>query len=69
MSKKLLISIISCILVLGTSSCGYDGHYRYACQDPSNWGAPECNPPFCETNGTCTKYIVKDYEDIIDEQE
>lgn len=69
MTKKLLVLITSCILVLSTTSCGYEGRYRYSCQDPANWSAPECNPPLCEPTGTCTKYVVKDYEDKEDEQE
>ena len=50
--------LLSCILVLGLSGCGYDGHYRYPCQDPANWDAKECNPPICETSGTCTRDII-----------
>jgi hypothetical protein len=48
----------SCILVLGLSGCGYDGHYRYPCQDPANWEKAECNPPLCEATGTCTKDLI-----------
>jgi hypothetical protein len=40
------------------TGCGYDGHYRYPCQDPANWEKAECNPPICETSGTCSKDIV-----------
>jgi len=32
--------------------------YRYPCQDPSNWGKPECEPPACQASGTCTKDLV-----------
>lgn len=53
-----LIGLILTTLVL--SGCGYDGHYRYPCQDPENWGKAECNPPVCEATGTCTKDIVGD---------
>lgn len=45
-------------LILGASSCGYDGGYRYPCQDPANWGDEECVPPVCEVDGTCTKDLV-----------
>lgn len=56
---KILISIFSSIiLALGLSSCGYDGHYRYPCQDPANWESPECNPPLCEATGTCTSDLI-----------
>ena len=38
--------------------CGYDGGYRYECQDPANWAAEECNPPQCKVSGTCTVDII-----------
>jgi len=50
--------IISIILAITLTGCGYDGHYRYPCQDPVNWEAPECNPPICEATGTCTKDLI-----------
>lgn len=40
------------------TGCGYDGSYRYPCQDPANWEAAECNPPVCDATGTCSKDIV-----------
>lgn len=51
------------LLILGTlalalSGCGYDGHYRYPCQDPENWGKAECKPPICTTNGACPVDLV-----------
>ena len=46
------------ILAILLSSCGYDGHYRYPCQDPANWEKAECNPPICEATGTCTKDLI-----------
>jgi hypothetical protein len=56
---KILTAIFSSIiLALGLSACGYDGHYRYPCQDPVNWEAPECNPPLCEATGTCTTDLL-----------
>lgn len=53
--KRLIILISSAILL---TACGYDGNYRYSCQDPANWEAPECNPPLCEASGTCTKDLI-----------
>jgi hypothetical protein len=32
--------------------------YRYMCQDPKNHNSPSCQPPVCETTGTCTKYLI-----------
>lgn len=53
--KKVFI-LVSLGLLL--SGCGYDGHYRYECQDPANWEKAECNPPICETSGTCSRDLV-----------
>lgn len=49
---------LSAILALTITGCGYDGHYRYPCQDPANWEAPECNPPICKATGTCTEDLI-----------
>jgi len=35
--KKLKVFLASSLLVVSLSGCGYDGHYRYPCQDPANW--------------------------------
>ena len=51
-----LIGIVLLGLVL--TGCGYDGHYRYPCQDPANWEKPECNPPLCEAYGYCAKDLL-----------
>ena len=32
--------------------------YRYPCQDPKNHNKDKCNPPPCEADGTCTKYLL-----------
>lgn len=48
-----------CLILAGLSSgCGYDGSYRYECQDPDNWRSPECNPPMCKVNGDCSKDLI-----------
>jgi hypothetical protein len=36
-----------------------DGFFRYPCQSPEMWGAPQCNPPLCEADGTCTDYLIR----------
>ena len=56
--KKLLPIALSGILMLSLTACGYDGNYRYPCQDPLNWEKAECNPPVCEASGTCTKDLL-----------
>jgi hypothetical protein len=39
------------------SGCGYDGGYRYPCQDPTNWESADCKPPICTASGTCPEDI------------
>jgi len=38
------------------SSC--EGHYRYPCQDPANWGNIECNNEVCKAEGSCTDDVL-----------
>jgi hypothetical protein len=49
------LALISALLLAG---CGYDGSYRYPCQNPTNWDTPDCQPPICEASGTCTKDLI-----------
>jgi hypothetical protein len=56
---KLRSILASCILVLSISGCGYDGSYRYPCQDPANWKEAECKPPLCKVNTTCPEDVNK----------
>jgi hypothetical protein len=58
MNKKVFSIISSTLLFITLSGCGYDGHYRYPCQDPANWGTAECIPPVCEASGSCTKDLL-----------
>jgi len=51
---KKLIPVLLLLLV----GCGYDGNYRYECQDPVNWEKEECNPPLCKVDGACSKDLV-----------
>jgi len=46
------------ILLLLLAGCGYDGNYRYECQDPEKWKEPKCNPPMCKVDGACSKDLV-----------
>jgi hypothetical protein len=34
--------------------------YRYPCQNPKNHNTADCQPPACEADGTCTKYLLKE---------
>jgi len=56
---KLRILLLLSILALGLSGCGYDGHYRYPCQNPVNWESAECKPPICTANGACPEDLAK----------
>jgi len=51
-----VLAAAAIVLVLG--GCGYDGKYRYECQDPENWDAEECNPPICLVDGMCTETLI-----------
>lgn len=56
--KPLLSVIFAFIIAIGITACGYDGHYRYPCQDPANFGSKECIPPLCKVNGQCTEDLL-----------
>jgi hypothetical protein len=53
--KKIILAFISFVAL---TSCGYDGEYRYKCQDPDNWGKSECEPPICKVDGACTDVLL-----------
>jgi len=46
------------VLLLLLAGCGYQGHYRYECQDSVNWEKKECNPPLCKVDGACSKDLI-----------
>lgn len=50
--KKFLLALPIIMLV------GCEGHYRYPCQDPANWGKLECNNETCKAEGTCTSDVL-----------
>jgi len=57
------------VAILLLSGCGYDGSYRYSCQDPINWKNEECNPPICKVDGACSKDLIGfDWEEETDEK-
>lgn len=41
--------------------------FRYECQDPVNWGTPECEPPICKAAGLCTEDLIKIETSTIEE--
>ncbi len=57
--KRITAIALSGLLMLSLTSCGFEGSYRYPCQDPANWKTAECNPPICEASQTCTKDVIK----------
>ena len=56
--RKLSKLILIAAFAASIAACGYDGHYRYQCQDPENWESEECNPPICEVDGACTETLL-----------
>ena len=62
--KKLIPIALFGLIMLSLSGCGYDGHYRYPCQDPVNWESSECKPPICTANGACPEDLVDTKEQI-----
>ena len=54
MLRIFLVALLGLLL----SGCGYDGHYRYPCQDPANWEKAECKPPLCTAAGACPEDLV-----------
>jgi len=58
MTTKTKSLILTTLCVVALSACGYQGSYRYKCQDPQNWEKQECNPPDCEITGECWKDLV-----------
>ena len=59
MLKRIFFTVASVALLSG---CGYDGHFRYPCQDPANWENAECKPPICTANGACPEDLVSQEE-------
>jgi hypothetical protein len=62
MPKFLLRLAVLLAAMLTLTGCGFDGSYRYKCQDPQNWKLAECNPPVCKASGTCTTDLLPDVE-------
>jgi hypothetical protein len=51
MKKLLLLSLLMTLV-----AC--DDHYRYTCQNPDKFNAPECQKPRCQFTQTCPEYLV-----------
>ena len=57
-TARVFVALASSAAILLLSGCGYQGSYRYSCQDPANWGVKECMPPECKALGLCTNDIL-----------
>jgi hypothetical protein len=57
--QALGIKLAFILLAASTLVASCQDRFRYECQDPMNWSKPDCNPPKCEADGTCTKYLLK----------
>ncbi len=53
--KRISLGLVIAFMLAG---CGYDGSYRYSCQDPENWETKECKPPLCNADGNCTETLL-----------
>jgi len=51
--------LLTAVLALSLTSCGYEGQFRYPCQNPKNWETAECKPPVCTATQTCTVDLIK----------
>ena len=49
---KYVIVLVAALLV------GCQDHYRYPCQNPDNFGKPECQKPKCLFTQMCPEYLV-----------
>jgi len=62
--KRLSLGLAIVFLLVG---CGYDGSYRYSCQDPVNWKKEECNLPVCKVDGACSKDLIGFDPDVLED--
>jgi hypothetical protein len=59
MVRPLIIGVGLVVASAVFAIAGCSDQYRYPCQDPANQGKPECTPPECVADGTCTDYLVE----------
>jgi hypothetical protein len=48
------ILLIAMVFLVGC----FEDRYRYACQNPDHFTAPECQKPKCLFTQTCPEYLV-----------
>jgi hypothetical protein len=56
-SKRENVKSLATILIL-MALVGCDNVYRYPCQNPDNFGKPECQKPRCLFTQDCPEYLV-----------
>jgi hypothetical protein len=59
--KRVVVLIVVALVSLTIgflSGCGYDGYYRYPCQNPANFELSECKPPMCNYNDQCSVDLI-----------
>ena len=50
---KYLLAIVALLVAAGCKD-----HYRYPCQNPDNFGHPDCQKPKCQFTQQCPEYLV-----------
>jgi hypothetical protein len=56
--RKESVKRLAVTLLILTSLAACEDRYRYACQNPDNFGLPECQKPRCLFTQTCPEYLV-----------
>lgn len=46
------------LIIAALTLCGCEDRYRYPCQNPDNFGKPECQKPKCQFTQQCPEYLV-----------
>ena len=65
-NTKMLVRFFAIgIMLSGMLSCG--DSYRYKCQNPDNFGKPECVPPGCLADNSCTSTVLG-FDPLLPEQ-
>ena len=62
----LMPAIITALVIFVFIEAG-DGRYRYACQDPANFGTTQCELPVCLADQTCTDFLIQRKLDYVEE--
>lgn len=58
-TTRMTMIVLATVLLAGCEQA-----FRYPCQDPARWNAPECQRPICEVNRDCPDLIFKENPDI-----